>query len=451
VSPAAKRPLPLGPAEPDAASPVLLHPDDSAIVLEPPPGDAEAAIPFPAGATAEAALEPIAPVDAATGGVFVLEEAPPPRGLVARIGYGIAVASSCVFGSVSLIFGLAVIASIPIVQFLSLGYLLEAAGRIGRSGRLRDAFPGVRVAARLGGIVLGSLPWLTAWGYLGDVLIDAQLIDPMSAQTQALGLLGLACTVLIPLHIALAISRGGRLRYFFWPNFLWFVRLISRGGYFREAWTSTVSFVRGLRLPHYFWLGLRGYLGAGALLLVPSTLYATGQLLDPQLPLDASNGITLITFLVGLVLMAVVLLYVPFLQVHFAAENRFRAMFELGMVRERFRRAPIAFFFAFVFTLLLALPLYLFKIEVVPRDALWLPALVFIVTIFPVKVMCGWAYGRAGRRLTRAHFFFRFVCRILMLPVALFYALFVFFTQYTGWHGVLSLYEHHAFLLPVPF
>ena len=87
----------------------------------------------------------------------------------------------------------------------------------------------------------------------------------------------------------------------------------------------------------------------------------------------------------------------------------------------------------------------------VPRDALWLPALVFIVTIFPLKVMTGWAYGRAGRRSRQAWWITRFGCRLLMVPVALFYALFVFFTPYTGWHGVQALFEHHAFLLPVPF
>jgi hypothetical protein len=27
----------------------------------------------------------------------------------------------------------------------------------------------------------------------------------------------------------------------------------------------------------------------------------------------------------------------------------------------------------------------------------------------------------------------------------------VYFTQFTSWHGVASLYEQHAFLLPVPF
>jgi hypothetical protein len=126
-------------------------------------------------------------------------------------------------------------------------------------------------------------------------------------------------------------------------------------------------------------------------------------------------------------------------------------MFELKVVRARFRKAPIAFFIAFLFTLVLVLPLYLLKIEVVPRDALWLPSLVFIVTIFPLKVMLGWAYGRAGRKQKEAHWFFRSTCRLLMIPVALLYSIVVLLTQYTGWEGARALFEHHAFLLPVPF
>ncbi len=38
-----------------------------------------------------------------------------------------------------------------------------------------------------------------------------------------------------------------------------------------------------------------------------------------------------------------------------------------------------------------------------------------------------------------------------MLPVAAFYALIVFFTRYSSWYGIWSLYEQHAFLVPVPF
>ena len=59
------------------------------------------------------------------------------------------------------------LAAIPIVQFLSLGYLLEAGGRIARTGRFRDGFIGVRTAARVGSIVLGT--WITRWREPGEV------------------------------------------------------------------------------------------------------------------------------------------------------------------------------------------------------------------------------------------------------------------------------------------
>src|SRR5829696_6838700 len=58
------------------------------------------------------------------------------------------------FGLGIVLLGLAVLAAVPVFQFLSLGYLLEATGRVARSGRLRDGFIGVRTVARIGGIVL---------------------------------------------------------------------------------------------------------------------------------------------------------------------------------------------------------------------------------------------------------------------------------------------------------
>ncbi len=372
-------------------------------------------------------------------------DSPRPRlGIFRRIAGWIASVCGSIFGSLSLIVGLAFLASYPIAQFFALGYLLEAAGRIGRTGRLRDAFPGVRLASRLGGMILGSWLFLWPWRLTRGLLIEAELIDADSPQTLIVRRLLLALTVLTPLHVVLALSRGGRLRHFFAPlNIVWFVRRLRQGGYFRAAWTNSVSLVRSLRLWQYFSLGLRGYLGAALLLAIPSTLYAIG-----------TSDQTFLLGLLGGLLLTILVMYVPFLQIHFAAENRLRAMFEISAVRERFRYAPIAFFLSFLFTLLLVLPLYLLKIEVIPRDALWLPALVFIVTIFPLKVMAGWAWGRAGRKELagrKSWFITRLGCRLLMLPVAFIYAVVVFFTQYTGWHGVRALYEHHAFLLPVPF
>ena len=50
------------------------------------------------------------------------------------------------FGLGIVLLGLAVLAAVPVLQFLSLGYLLEATGRVARSGRLRDGLIGVRTS-----------------------------------------------------------------------------------------------------------------------------------------------------------------------------------------------------------------------------------------------------------------------------------------------------------------
>jgi hypothetical protein len=351
------------------------------------------------------------------------------------------IASSCnrLFGVGVLILVLSVLAATPLLQFLSLGYLLEASGRISRSGRLRDGFIGVRRAARAGSIVLGTWLVLLPVRLVGSLTHSARIIDEDGDVARRWNVALLILTVLTTIHVVAAVSRGGRLRYFFWPfNPIWLARRLWRGGYFREARDAVWDFVVALRLPYYFWLGVRGFAGAMAWLVVPVTLLAAGS----KAP---------IFDLPGALLLLLVLLYVPFLQAHFAAENRFRACFELRTVRSQFRRAPWAFAFAFFITLLFAVPLYLLKIEIVPREAAWLPSMVFIVFMFPARLLMGWALGRARHRETPRNWFFRWTGRLSMVPVAAFYVLIVFFTQYISWHGVWSLYEQHAFLLPVPF
>jgi hypothetical protein len=326
------------------------------------------------------------------------------------------------------------------LQFASLGYLLEISGRIARSGRLRDGFIGVRRAARVGSIVLGIWLMLLPLRLIASLADSARIIDPDGTVARRWNSALVILTVLMGIHITVAVSRGGRLRYFLWPftNPIWLIRRLWRGGYYAEARDAVWDFVIALRLHYYFWLGVRGFAGAMAWLLLPVTLLALGT----RLP---------ILDLPGTLLLWLVLLYVPFLQAHFAAENCFRACFELGAVRRQFKRAPWAFTLAFFATLLFAVPLYLLKIEMVPREAAWLPSLVFICFMFPARLLTGWALGRARRRDKPRNWFIRWTGRLSMLPVAGFYVLIVFLSQYISWHGIWSLYEQHAFLLPVPF
>ena len=101
--------------------------------------------------------------------------------------------------------------------------------------------------------------------------------------------------------------------------------------------------------------------------------------------------------------------------------------------------------------LLGAIPLYLLKIEMIPREAAWLPSLVFVAFLAPARLLVGWAYARSGRRELPRHWAFRALGRLAILLTAPFYVLVVVLAQYTSWGGVWSLYEQHAFLLPVPF
>ena len=71
--------------------------------------------------------------------------------------------------------------------------------------------------------------------------------------------------------------------------------------------------------------------------------------------------------------------------------------------------------------------------------------------MFPAHILTGWAYGRSLRRDSPRHWLIRWTGRFAIVPVVLFYLLIVFFSQFTAWRGVSSLYEQHAFLLPVPF
>jgi hypothetical protein len=101
--------------------------------------------------------------------------------------------------------------------------------------------------------------------------------------------------------------------------------------------------------------------------------------------------------------------------------------------------------------LLAAIPLYLLKVEMIPREAAWLPSLVFVSFLAPARFLTGWAYARSGRRDRPSHWLFRLIGRIAIVLAAAFYVLVVFLAQYTSWGGAASLYDQHAFLLPVPF
>ena len=348
------------------------------------------------------------------------------------------------FGVVALVVVLALISTIPIVQFISLGYLLEASGRIARSGRFRDGLIDIRKFYRMGTVILGTFLVTRPLWLAIDTWQAARLIEPGSPLDRGWGIGVLVLGLLTCGHVAWAWFRGGKLRHFLWPAPVRLIKEIWRGGMFSRAADGLWEFLVSLNAWHYLSLGFRGFVGALAWLVIPAGILALGHS-------GGNEGAAGVVSFVGILAMAFVLLYLPFLQTHMAAENRLKAIFAWGEVRRQFRHAPLCYWLALFVTLLFALPLFLLKIEVTPREATWLASLVFVVSILPARLLTGWAVGQARRRDRMGHWLFRWSARLAALPVVLFFALIVFLTPSLLWYGRFSLFEQHAFLLPVPF
>jgi hypothetical protein len=375
-------------------------------------------------------------------------EAPPRRrrsalsigSLIIALLRGIASAAEWLFGLISLVVALSTLAALPVLQFLSLGYLLESSARVARTGRLRDGFVGVRRAARIGGIAAGVwLATVPAW-LVGTLARSAELIDPAGRAARGWRAALILTVALTLFHVLVACARGGRLRYFLWPfgHPFWLIRRLREGGLYVESRDAFWASLSALRLPYYARLGFVAFFGTFAWLAVPAILISAGGRVPPL-------------GLLGALLLAIVVPFLPFLQIRYAQEGRVSALFSRRAIRERFRRAPWAFAFSLMILLLASIPLYLLKIEMIPREAAWLPSLVFVAFLAPARLLTGWAYARSGRRDRPRHWTFRVLGRLAIVPVAAFYVLIVFLAQYTSWGGAASLYEQHAFLLPVPF
>jgi hypothetical protein len=261
--------------------------------------------------------------------------------------------------------------------------------RVVRTGRIRDGFIGMRKASVLGSIAAGT--WLVVWParLVSGFWKDAEIIAPGSSISTLWHVGLILVTALTLLHIAWACLRGGKLRHFLWPQPRRFLRWLKAPGKFAGLQGLITDYVLDLRLPFYFWLGLRGFVGALAWLILP-----VGILLAAT---RAPLGGSILLSLLGGFLLLLVAIHLPFLQAHFAQTDRFSALFELREVRRLFLRAPLAFWFALLITLLFAVPLYLLKIELTPRELAWLPSLLFVIFIFPARILTGWAMSRALR------------------------------------------------------
>ncbi len=348
------------------------------------------------------------------------------------------------WGTATLVVVLAILAAIPLLNFVALGYLLDAQGRVARSGRWRAGAPLLEIAPRLGSILLGVWVWLLPVRLLAGAAADAHLIDPGGTADvgwhRALGIV----SALVGVHLLFALAYGGSPSSFVRPvrNIRWVCGRLRNGRYWSEAADAVRSFLSRFQIRYHAWLGVRGFVGGLAWLLVPTILFAAAK--KPE------GGAVLATLLGGGLLMLVIS-WLPFLEARFAAENRLRAMFEWREVRRLFTRAPLAWWFSLAVLLILSLPLYLLKIALPPQDAMWMATTVFIASIYPSRLLVGWAYHRAVKRERPAWWVWRWLARLALPPLLAAYVFLLFFTRHIDAAGADVLFQHHAFLLPSPF
>ncbi len=368
---------------------------------------------------------------------------PPEITVLPRILRRMGDAFESVFGFVSLVFFLALVSAIPILNLLSLGYLLESSARVATSGRIRDGLQGLRGFARAGTIALGVWLWVLPIRLTFSFLRDAELVDPASQAVTNLRVVLTLLIVAIGLHVVWALMRGGKARHFLWPAPFRFLRWLGQPRDWGGTWRGISESFADLHVLSLWRTGALGFLGAAVWLVVPVGILIGATHISNQ-------GLSALTSLVGGIVLAIAVFYVPFLQTRFAMTDHFSEFFDRRSVGKLFRRAPIAMWIALFATLLFAVPLYLLKIELTPNEVAWLMNIVFVLFIFPARLVVGWAVARAERAEADRIWVSRWVSRLLAIPVVAGYAFFVWLTQYLSWHGSLGLLEQHAFLVPAP-
>jgi hypothetical protein len=339
---------------------------------------------------------------------------------------------------------LSILAAVPVVNFVALGMLLDAEGRVARSGRLRDGFPLLGVAGRLGTILLGVWAWMLPLRLLAFLRDEAAVVAPGGTAVRKLEVATIVVAVMVTIHLCLALAAGGRVSNFLrpWKNLRRFRQRLRDGNFWSVGRHQLVRLIHRLGWRRHFWLGLRGFAGAFLWLVIPTALLASSR---------ASSGPGLLPVILGGLLLIPVLWQLPFLQARFVAEQRFGVFGEVRRIRQLSHQRPLLWTGSVVLTLAMTFPLYLGKIKLPPRDVAWLVTVIFVAMIYPARLLCGWAYFRVVSRERPAGRGWLWFSRLLGFPLLLAYVVLLFLVPFVDEHGRLALFEHHAFLLPVPF
>lgn len=365
-------------------------------------------------------------------------------GSVFQIIHGIRGFSARFWNGFALVILLSVAATVPVVQLASLGYMLESSGRIARGLPANRWFPGAAIA---GSLLVRSLwiglTWLPVW-LLADLAYSAELIEPGSQQAVRLRLVARFMAIAWVLWSAWALFRGGRWWHFLWPAPIVLVKTIAKGESWRRVEDRWWSWIGSLQFLKLLKLGFFGTVAAIVWLFVPAALMIIALTSPEKGPLGLIG-------LAGALSMWWVLMYLPFLPVHMASEGRFLAAFDRRGIRSAFRRSPFAFLIAVLGLVVLALPLYVLRIEAIPPELWWVLSVFFVALIFPAKLLAGWAIRRSQQRKRESHWTLRWLAWLPLATALGLYVGFLYLAKFALWEGAASILLQHAFLPPVPF
>lgn len=335
------------------------------------------------------------------------------------------------------------VAAIPILQFAAFGYLLECSSRMSRKLSWSECIPGQQTARRvLVAAVCVGLSWLAVW-YITDLAYTAELIEPGNPNGRRIRVASFLLSYAWVIWVGWALFRGGRFRDFAWPAPVRFVKTIWRAETWRQAEDRLWNLVASLHLPRLMWTGLLASIGAILWLAVPSGMI--------MLALSRPGDGTALLGIIGVLLMTWVLAMVPFLQVQFTTDRNIRSLFQYKRVREAYKRVPWSMLAGILILFLFATPLYLLRIEPLPKDLTWILTFFFVFFLFPAHLAIGWAWGRYQRSVKRTHWFWRYVAWGPQLAILLAYIGILYFAKFTSWEGGYVFLLQHTVLPPVPF
>jgi len=352
-----------------------------------------------------------------------------------------------IVGVVFLIGLLATLAAVPGLSLLTLGFMLAAEAGLARSGSLRHAFPLLPVSTRIGtililvGLFLLPLRLLASLAAAHGVIAQSSPLAPNPQHTVLVVL-----QVLVFVHMITAIACGGSLACFVRP--IRNIRRLAiglRDGSWKESLNHWSTWLLSVFRPcEHLVLAVKATVGAVIWLFIPTALLAASSRpqTDPGFP-------GLLSFVGGILLIPVAS-WLPLLQVHQAVTGRFRDIFDVRTVRRIIRQVPVHWAIAAVLLYAAAIPLYLTKVRLIADDAVWLLTPLFVILIYPARLMFGWVYARGMRRPDPTTRLIRWPVKLVMIPVLGAYALILFATPLISEAGQAALFENHAFLLPIP-